>query len=254
MDQAAFERLLAINSQFYQTFADQFSATRQRLQPGVQRVLSQTHLEAHILDLGCGNGCVWPYLVSLGYHGRYIGLDSNAGLLEIARRRAAEQLIPGGEAPVYLQADLVSPDWERKIIQVDPDAFESGRFDLVTAFACLHHLPGENLHLQVLEQVHRLLAPKKRFVHSEWQLLNSPRLRARVQPWEAAGLRADQVDPGDVLIDWRAGGTGLRYVHCFSEAELSRLASQAGFSVVETFYSDGDGGRLGLYQVWESDR
>jgi hypothetical protein len=58
------------------------------------------------------------------------------------------------------------------------------------------------------------------------------------------------VDAGDYLLDWRQGGSGLRYVHHFDEAELSALAATTGFRVLETFYSDGEGGRLGLYQVW----
>jgi len=43
---------------------------------------------------------------------------------------------------------------------------------------------------------------------------------------------------------------GLRYVHLFSRSELTELAAQAGFSIENEFESDGDGGRLGLYQAW----
>jgi hypothetical protein len=80
--------------------------------------------------------------------------------------------------------------------------------------------------------------------------LNSPRLAARVQPWEAISLSQDDVDPGDYLLDWRQGGTGLRYVHYFSEPELAELAASTDFEVVESFLSDGENYRLGLYQVW----
>jgi len=59
------------------------------------------------------------------------------------------------------------------------------------------------------------------------------------------------VDFGDYLLDWRSGGRGLRYVHHFDEAELNALAAASRFRVQETFYADGEGGRLGLYQVWE---
>ena len=58
------------------------------------------------------------------------------------------------------------------------------------------------------------------------------------------------MDEGDYLLDWKRGGEGLRYVHQFSEEELGGLAEDAGFRVVESFYSDGESGRLGLYQVW----
>ena len=69
-------------------------------------------------------------------------------------------------------------------------------------------------------------------------------------PWQAAGLQEADVDPGDYLLDWRHGGTGLRYVHHFSETELLEMADLSGFKVAETFYSDGENQRLGLYQVW----
>jgi len=81
--------------------------------------------------------------------------------------------------------------------------------------------------------------------------LNSDKLKARIQPWERIDLSAADVDPGDALLDWRSGGNGLRYVHHFSEQELSDLAAECGFRVVESFLSDGAGGRLGLYQTWE---
>ena len=86
---------------------------------------------------------------------------------------------------------------------------------------------------------------------SNWQFLSSEKLKSRIQDWEKAGLSPVQVDEDDYLLDWRAGGPGLRYVHHFSEAELRALAAASGFQVTETFYSDGRNHRLGLYQVWE---
>jgi hypothetical protein len=40
MNPTTLSRLLDLNRQFYQTFALPFSATRQRLQPGVRHVLA----------------------------------------------------------------------------------------------------------------------------------------------------------------------------------------------------------------------
>ena len=81
--------------------------------------------------------------------------------------------------------------------------------------------------------------------------MNSEKLKDRIQPWEDAGLSPEEVEPGDYLLDWRSGGLGLRYAHHFSAQELSQLAAETGFRLVESFFSDGEGGRLGLYQVWE---
>jgi hypothetical protein len=60
------------------------------------------------------------------------------------------------------------------------------------------------------------------------------------------------LDEGDYLLDWRSGGEGLRYAHHFSAEELRGLAEQAEMRVTDSFSSDGDGGDLGLYQIWSS--
>jgi tRNA (uracil-5-)-methyltransferase TRM9 len=238
--------LIQLNDQFYQTFAVQFSATRQRLQPGVHKILSEgfrseptpIRENANILELGCGNGELSRTLSRREPGVRYTGLDFNAGLLEIAR-----QSLPADWQANFYRANLASPEWARGL--------PHRPYDVVLAFAVLHHLPGAELRRQVLLNVRDLITSEGVFIHSEWQFLNSPRLRKRIQPWEQAGLRAEDVDPGDYLLDWRQGGYGLRYVHHFSEAELEELAGDTGFQVIETFYSDGEGGNLGLYQLWK---
>jgi SAM-dependent methyltransferase len=137
------------------------------------------------------------------------------------------------------------------VIEFANQVLEVDQFDLVFAFASFHHIPGQGNQIQILQKIHRLLHVDGRFVHSNWQFLNSDKLRKRIQPWSMIGLRVENVDPGDYLLDWRRGGHGLRYVHHFNQDELITLAEKTGFQVVETFYSDGEGGRLGLYQVWE---
>jgi hypothetical protein len=125
-----------------------------------------------------------------------------------------------------------------------------GGWSLITAFAVLHHIPGEELRLDILKTVHKLLAENGRFILSNWQFLNSERLKRRIKPWETAAISGSEVDAGDYLLDWRSGGDGLRYAHYFTAEELSALAQRAGFQVVDSFLSDGEGKRLGLYQIW----
>ena len=235
MNPTTLSRLLELNREFYQAFALRFSATRQRLQPGVSRILEQVKPTDNILDLGCGNGELGRQLDHRGHVGVYNGLDFSPTLLKQA---SAGQPINFR----FLQADLSSTDWDAPL--------HGTRYDIVLAFAVLHHLPGAELRLQVLSKVRSLLLQGGRFIHSEWQFLNSPRLKSRIQPWEIIGLSERDVDPGDYLLDWRQGGQGLRYVHHFSETELEQLADAAGFEVIESFLSDGENNRLGLYQVW----
>jgi tRNA (uracil-5-)-methyltransferase TRM9 len=228
-------RLLDLNRQFYQTFALPFSATRHRLQPGVLHIIDTISPTANLLDLGCGNGEMARELARCGHAGAYTGLDFSPSLLDEAK---ADQ---PADFHFHL-ADLSSPDWDTPLA--------GQQFDCVLAFAVLHHLPGADLRLQILHKVRSLLPHGGRFIHSEWQFLNSPRLAARVQPWQSIGLADSDCDPGDYLLDWRQGGQGLRYVHHFSEPELEQLAAASGFTIFESFLSDGENGRLGLYQVW----
>jgi tRNA (uracil-5-)-methyltransferase TRM9 len=236
MDSATATRLIQLNRHFYDRFSADFSATRQRLQPGVTRVLGMLTGNESILDLGCGNGELARTLARRGHRGSYLGLDFSLPLLSDA------ESLPEGFDARFMEVDLTSA-WTLNV--------ERLTFNVITCFATLHHIPSTGLRLQLIETVRKLLAPNGRFIHSNWQFLNSAKLRGRVQPWERIGLSEADVDAGDYLLDWRRGGEGLRYVHQFSEEELAELAKASRFEIVETFYSDGEGGRLGLYQTWK---
>ncbi|MGB8253465.1 MAG: class I SAM-dependent methyltransferase [Anaerolineaceae bacterium] len=240
-------QLLALNSAFYTEHAGSFSATRQRIQPGIARALTEFIASRggfadsdclHLLDLGCGNGNLAHWLADQKYHGWYTGVDQSDELLQQAES--------GGERFAFLKADLAQSDWLAEL--------PTQPFDLVTAFAVLHHLPGEGLRIRLLREIKRLLAPDGEFIHSVWQFNSSPRLVKRIQPWGMIGLNSADVDEGDALLDWRAEmgdtQTALRYVHAFSESELQRLADKSGFKITAGWLSDGKEGCLGLYQAW----
>jgi SAM-dependent methyltransferase len=199
MEPKAIQKILDLNRQFYQTFAVQFSATRQRLQPGVQRLFPRLLRTRSILDLGCGNGELARQLGKSQYAGRYVGLDFSAGLLE----EIDKNHLNGLQARFY-QVDLAQPGWETVLNKTI--------FEAVLAFAVLHHLPGGDLRKQVVRQVRRLLLPGGMFMLSNWQFLDSERLSKRIQPWEKAGLSDAEVEADDYLLDWRSGGADRKSV------------------------------------------
>jgi tRNA (uracil-5-)-methyltransferase TRM9 len=238
MNAATVERLISLNRRFYTDHGHDFSQTRGRLQPGVMRLLDLLDGSESILDLGCGNGELARTLSRREHRGHYVGIDFSPPLLDEAQRQAFA-------FPVhFIRADIAE-------LAATGDALPvTGKWPLITAFAVLHHLPGFELRLALIRNIHNLLARDGLFIHSSWQFLSSPRLKARLQPWDAAGLDLEDVDAADYLLDWRVGRRGLRYVHHFDEAELSELAHLGHFDVDETFYSDGENRRLSMYQVW----
>lgn len=244
------QSILDINRQFYQIFGDAFAATRRRIQPGVRKVLTELPREGNWLDLGCGSGALALEWIRQGRCGSYCGIDFSEVLLAEAQRSISQIKIPNDLSIQFQQADLLGEDWSHQCSQKT--------FDGILCFAAMHHLPGRVNRLRFLQQVRCLLQPGSLFFHSNWQFQHSPKLVARIQPWRTVGVDEMDVETGDTLLDWRyslpgqAEKSGLRYVHIFSLEELANLAAETGFAVAETFESDGEGGRLGLYQRWEA--
>ena len=231
--------LIEINREFYTDFGDSFSATRHRLQPGVRRVLRMLQGDESILDLGCGNGELARELAKRGHRGPFLGVDFSLPLLRDA------EVQPEGFSARFMEADLT------QLSAVSGQLSIGGGWSAITAFAVLHHIPSHNLRVEILRVANQLLKRDGSFIHSNWQFLNSAKLKTRIQPWGAVNLSEPQVDEGDYLLDWRSGGQGLRYVHLFNEEELRALAKESRFRVIDTFYSDGETGDLGLYEIWQ---
>lgn len=239
------DTLLTLNQRFYEQFAGAFAQTRRRIQDGVRRALGMLPDEGAWVDVGCGSGALAQAWIQAGRASHYLGLDFSAELLAEARK-----LLGVNERVDFRVANMGDEHWA--------DGLEKGSFRGALAFAALHHVPSAALRLRVLRQIRGLLSEGGWFVHSEWQFQHSPKLMARRLEWERAGLSEADVEPGDTLLDWRfalpgqAEQVGLRYVHLFSREELAELAAQSGFEISETYESDGEGGRLGLYQVWKA--
>jgi SAM-dependent methyltransferase len=229
------DELLRINRAFYQSLAQPFASTRRRPQPGVQRVLARIERSAAILDIGCGHGLAAEYLRQLGFGGTYIGIDSSPAMIDLARSRVGESWA------TFVVADVSDDAW--------PSAGAS-EIDWILAFAVLHHIPGASERSHLVRRLRGLLRRGGTIAVSVWDFPDAERFRRKLVAWDSIGLTGRDVEPGDVLVDWREGGSGVRYVHRFTSEELSALASGAGLTLVEEFHSDGEGGRMGLYQDW----
>ena len=239
MDSIIARHLIELNREFYTRFGDSFSATRHRIQPGVRRVLESLNGDEDVLDLGCGNGWFAHELAERGHNSTYLGVDFSLPLLRDAESYAESFSVK------FMEVDLT------QLSAFSEQLIAGGHWSLITAFATLHHIPSYEFRVDILRTVHQLLQPNGLFIHSNWQFLNSEKLKSRIQDWSKAGISPNEVDPNDYLLDWRNGGEGLRYVHHFDETELSELAEATGFQVGDVFYSDGETGNLGLYEIWQ---
>ena len=238
MNSSTAQRLIKINREFYDHFGESFSATRQRLQPGVKKILGTIQADVSVLDLGCGNGNFLRELSRRGHKANLLGVDFSLPLLRDAESQPEEF------SARFLEIDIT------KLSVISNQSLIPDNWSLITAFAMLHHIPSTEMRLDILRTVRKLLKADGRLILSNWQFLNSEKLKSRIQAWDKVGIVDSDLDAGDYLLDWRSGGEGLRYAHHFTVQELLALAEQAKMRVIDSFSSDGDGGNLGLYQVW----
>ena len=75
MDGKTVQRLLALNRQFYDEFADPFAESRGFEQPGLRRALDVLPATGRLLDVGCGNGRLAHVLESADRSIDYLGID-----------------------------------------------------------------------------------------------------------------------------------------------------------------------------------
>jgi SAM-dependent methyltransferase len=261
MDEATRSALAELNHAFYARFAGDFARTRRGWPRGFERILPHLRPAANVLDVGCGNGRLLAFLAEYDWRGHYLGVDGSPGLLAAAEqsigctsartgttedRDAASSPAPSS-APtetLFRYADLLSPEWTAAIGGFVPDT--------IACLAVLHHIPGAQHRARLVTECARLLAPSGTLIVSVWQFMSAPRLQTRILPWSAAGLRAEDVDPGDYLLAWGERAAGHRYCAAIDKETLCSLTTRAGLATVETFYADGHEGNLSLYGIFRS--
>ncbi len=240
MDQTTCTALAQLNRAFYEDFAEDFADTRRGWLPGFNLILPHIEAAANVLDLGCGNGRFLSFLAERGWRGVYTGVDQGERLLHIAASAAAA--LPSGIEARFVRADLLRPDWLA--------ASGLSTADAVVSLAVLHHIPGRENRARFLAQCRALTTPDGVVILSTWQFLESPRLRAHILPWRAAGFTDAQVEPDDYLLGWGQGNAGRRYCAWIGREALDELAAEAGLRPVAHHTGDGREGNLNLYGVY----
>ena len=226
--------LRAINERFYRTQAELFASKRTRPWMGMERVLREVPRPiASVLDLGCGHGRFAAQLHGCGESPRYLGVDGSPALLKLA---AARTDVPSGCR--WLEVDL----------QDDPGALPRGPFDLIAIFGVLHHVPGEARRHALLGALGERVARGGSLALAFWRSQGDTAVRRRA--WSEAGLRDEDVEPGDRLLSFDDHPDLFRYAHFADDAELERLEPAPGLPLSLRFTADGAGNAANAYFLW----
>lgn len=136
-----------------------------------------------------------------------------------------------------------------------PAAASPLHFDLSVCFGFMHHLPTKGLREELLRSLVGATASRGLIALSLWRFAEEPGLerKARISTAEACNSLAVNLDPGDYLLGWDGEEGSWRYCHSFSEEEISEIGDfdREHIRLVDRFLSDGRGGELNAYLVFE---
>jgi 2-polyprenyl-3-methyl-5-hydroxy-6-metoxy-1,4-benzoquinol methylase len=230
-------QLLALNQKFYDTQAASFAASRTQPQPGFGKLLAYwPQPGGSLLDVGCGEGRLGRFVQSHRSLEQYVGVDFSAELLEIAQ----SQLNNVGSTQIdFYQRDMTRSDFLAGL----------GQFDVIACLAALHHIPGRDNRVRLVQEMTEHLSENGRLILSTWQFLDSQRQRRKISDWSEIGLSATEVEPNDYLLTWQRGGFSYRYACMIDAAATAVLARAADLRVLHQFRSDGQEGDLSLYTI-----
>lgn len=173
------------------------------------KMVSRIKEGERVLDLGCGNGMMLPFVLERGGH--YTGVDFSEELLAIASEKYAQKTAYG--CAQFLVGEVTDLP------------FAENEFDMVISFAVLHHLPTVSQREKFFSEIYRVLKPGGETTVIVWNLLND---------WTAErfGISPKELEKNchDCWVPWRAGDCVIqRYVHQFSPLELQTLVATQPF-------------------------
>jgi SAM-dependent methyltransferase len=250
VNQRTVSTLNAINRDFYEKVADDFSATRQKPWRGWTRLLEHIDVDTlTVLDVGCGNGRFARFLsehVSSSFD--YVGIDVSNPALEIARRQLSD--LPSAQ---WIHHDIVPP---KSGAFLPIEAHHS--FSLIVAFGLFHHVPGYERREGLFAELSRRLDHQGILAISFWQFARFERFKKKMVPWsefnDVTGMAVDpsDLDPGDTILTWGGAPPAYRYCHFMDPEELSRLLASQSLEILADYRDDGASGDLNHYYVLEN--
>lgn len=218
MKKKAVKKILEKTRKDYNFLAYQWDRTRGRMWPEVKAVISSIGPRTAVLDGGCGNGRLYPYIKE--QKADYLGFDVSEKLVEICKKKYGEEY--------FFVGDILN--LEKIKFEIKKRGFE--KFDWVFMLALLHHIPSWKLRLKALENFKFLMNSEGRLVLTVWNIWQKKYLKYILKAFllKLGGL--SKLDWGDCYIPFKTKGKKVnRYIHRFCRKELVELVKKAGLEI-----------------------
>ena len=281
MTSACAHQLERMTSAFYAQQNQSFSQTRQAPWPGWERCLSylgssdepssvssqDSSEKPKLLDVACGNLRFERFMdahSSISYD--YYAVDNCKALAQ-----SDPDLF--SRLTRFIELDLIDSALNSRLAQ-DLSAPLS---DALACFGFMHHVPGVQTRLYVLDALIDQIKPSGYGMFSFWQFMKSPKLaqKAVFSTQQALGgsasgeyrssslgldaalrcaefeLKASDLEKNDYVLGWQEQAQTWRYCHHFDETEIDAYVQHIApcARAAQRFAADGATGNLNTYLV-----
>lgn len=198
----------------YSSLAKYYDTDKSPVWQEVKDLLSDIKSGMSVLDIGCGTGRVRQ---ALPERIDYLGLDNSPELLEVAKRKYANNK--------FIQADA------RQL------PFPNNSFDAVLLIATVHHFFNKADRLKVLSEAKRVLKPSGKIYITVWNL-NRPKF------WRQWLARPKQGRSGGwgwrkVFIPNQHDSKIIREYYAYTLSNLKSELKATGFKIAKIGYNKG---------------
>jgi SAM-dependent methyltransferase len=238
MDKSIVERILKLNSDFYQLHGDSFSNSRSKAWEGWGRVLKNLYqLEKDnlkIVDLGSGNGRFYDYLrKNFNEKFDYLAVDTSEVLLNNASKRY-------GKFSNYKQQKV---DVILNLEKIN------NTFDVTVAFGLTHHIPSDDLRKSFFEKTADLTKQNGVLVLSFWYPKESKFISNKE-------FDSKSLDTGDFFMGWGNKKDAVRFVHIYSDGDINKLVAlmkEKSLFLLDKFTADITSKSSNLYLIFKKE-
>ena len=223
MNKKTQQKLLTTVKKNYNQIASLFSKTRQKvIWPEVASLAKQVKNGSNILDVGCGNGRLLELFKNKKIN--YLGVDNSEGLIKLAQKKFPKDK---SKFKVYNILEL--------------DKLKQSNFDYIFCIAVLHHIPGQDLQVNALEQLKNKLGKNGKIVLTVWNLWTKKKYCKLIFKFALLKLIGkNKMAFGDILFSWKNNkrqNLSERYYHAFTKCGLKKIVKKSGLNL-EKIYKD----------------